>query len=148
MAFRRPESALVVIYDAASRVLMLQREDDPNFWQSVTGTLESDEEPVMTAKREVMEETGIDIDACGFELFDCRSVNQYEIRQQWQHRYTPECRFNTEHVFVLRVSGSESIKLTEHLSFKWLSKRAAIELAWSDTNKQAIEKFVPEKGPN
>ncbi len=38
MAYKRPESILVVIYARQSgRVLMLQRRDDPDFWQSVTG---------------------------------------------------------------------------------------------------------------
>lgn len=144
MTFRRPESALVVIYDVASRVLMLQRDDDPTFWQSVTGTLEPHEEPATTAKREVLEETNIDIDANRFDLIDCRSVNQYEIRPIWQHRYPPNCRFNTEHVFSLRVTGKETIALTEHLDYKWLPKQAAIDLAWSETNKLAIANFVPD----
>lgn len=42
MAYKRPESVLVVIYARQSgRVLMLQRRDDPDFWQSVTGSLEA-----------------------------------------------------------------------------------------------------------
>ncbi len=44
MAYKRPESVLVVIYAFSSRrVLMLQRRDDPGFWQSVTGSLDGDE---------------------------------------------------------------------------------------------------------
>ncbi|PVF13341.1 dihydroneopterin triphosphate diphosphatase, partial [Yersinia pestis] len=35
MNYKRPESVLVVIYAKSSgRVLMLQRRDDPDFWQS------------------------------------------------------------------------------------------------------------------
>ncbi|MEC7360158.1 MAG: dihydroneopterin triphosphate diphosphatase, partial [Pseudomonadota bacterium] len=37
MAYKKPESALVVLYDQHYRVLLLQRQDDPTFWQSVTG---------------------------------------------------------------------------------------------------------------
>lgn len=41
MNYKRPESVLVVIYaNSSGRVLMLQRRDDPDFWQSVTGSLE------------------------------------------------------------------------------------------------------------
>lgn len=41
MAYKRPVSVLVVIYaEDTKRVLMLQRRDDPDFWQSVTGSLE------------------------------------------------------------------------------------------------------------
>lgn len=39
--YKRPVSVLVVIYAQDSkRVLMLQRRDDPEFWQSVTGSVE------------------------------------------------------------------------------------------------------------
>ncbi len=41
MAYKRPVSILVVIYaQDTKRVLMLQRRDDPDFWQSVTGSVE------------------------------------------------------------------------------------------------------------
>ncbi|GAB2690548.1 dihydroneopterin triphosphate diphosphatase [Aliiglaciecola sp. 3_MG-2023] len=143
MAYKRPESALVVIFDQAANVLVMQRQDDPNFWQSVTGTLEPGELPLQTAIREVEEETGIDIALNHLEIVDCRSVNQYPIRQRWQHRYPPDCRFNTEHVFALKVQGNETIRLTEHLAFQWLPKHLAMEKVWSPTNKSAIEKFVP-----
>ena len=60
--YKKPESVLVVIYcQTTNRYLMLQRKDDPLFWQSVTGSMETDELPRQTAIREVLEETGIDI---------------------------------------------------------------------------------------
>ena len=44
MSFKLPVSVLVVIYaEDTKRVLMLQRRDDPAFWQSVTGSLEEGE---------------------------------------------------------------------------------------------------------
>lgn len=145
MSFKRPESALIVIYDSAGRVLVLQRDDDADFWQSVTGTLESDELPIQAAQREVFEETGIDIAAAGLQLIDCRHANQYEIRQLWRHRYAPEVTVNTEYVFSVCVRGDEEITLTEHLSYLWMSKADAIEKVWSTTNKIAIQQFVPDK---
>ena len=42
--YKRPVSILVVIYaQDTKRVLMLQRRDDPDFWQSVTGSVEEGE---------------------------------------------------------------------------------------------------------
>lgn len=42
MSFKLPVSVLVVIYaEDTKRVLMLQRRDDPAFWQSVTGSFGS-----------------------------------------------------------------------------------------------------------
>ena len=78
-AYRRPESALVVIYDRQGRVLVMQRQDDPEFWQSVTGTLEDGELAISTALREVKEETGIEIQKAGYQLTDHQHTNQYMI---------------------------------------------------------------------
>lgn len=143
MAFKRPESALVVIYDEDNRVLVLQREDDNEFWQSVTGTLEEDEKPVDTAYREVFEETGIDIAAGHFSLVDHQVTNQYAIRQIWRHRYPANCRYNTEYLFSVKVKSNMPISLTEHLSYEWLDKAAAVKRVWSETNKQGILDCVP-----
>jgi dATP pyrophosphohydrolase len=142
--YRRPESALVVIYDQRGRVLLLQRNDDNEFWQSVTGTLEPNEVPLQTAIREVKEETGIDIQTASYQLVDCQLTNQYEIRARWQHRYPPGTKTNTEYVFALQVSGDDEIKLSEHSDYLWLEKTQAMEKVWSYTNREAIFQFVPK----
>ena len=56
-----PESVLVVIHTIDLQVLLIERVDKENFWQSVTGSKDTLEESThATAVREVMEETGID----------------------------------------------------------------------------------------
>ncbi|MGO4892367.1 dihydroneopterin triphosphate diphosphatase [Flavobacterium sp. W21_SRS_FM6] len=142
--WRIPESALIVIYNMAGQVLVLQRNDDPLFWQSVTGTREQGESPLQTAIREVREETGIDITASNYQLVDCKQTNQYEIRSRWRHRYPPDVSTNTEYVFSVQVVNDQQIILTEHSAFSWLPKAQAIEKVWSETNKAAIERFVPK----
>lgn len=141
MGSKRPESVLVVIRDKDGRILVLQREDDPEFWQSVTGALEEDELPLDTAFREVFEETGIDLKADGYQLRDCGKTNRYRIRPRWQHRYPPGCTENTEYVFSATVRGDEEIRLTEHLSYQWLPVDEAVARVWSPSNKDAIATF-------
>ena len=51
---------LVVVYTAGRDVLLLQRREPPDFWQSVTGSLEPGESAIDAARRELLEETGID----------------------------------------------------------------------------------------
>ncbi|WP_340676521.1 dihydroneopterin triphosphate diphosphatase [Paraglaciecola sp.] len=143
--WRIPESALIVIFNNSGQVLMLQRNDDPLFWQSVTGTREVNETPIQTAQREVFEETGIDITALSYQLIDCQQTNQYEIRPRWRHRYPPDALINTEYVFALQVADEQRIILTEHSAFLWLSKPQAMEKVWSPSNKDAIQHFVPDK---
>lgn len=80
MAYKRPVSVLVVIYARdTGRVLMLQRRDDPDFWQSVTGSLEEGESTACAAQREVKEEVNIDISAEALSLFDCRRCIEFEL---------------------------------------------------------------------
>lgn len=151
MSVKRPESVLVVLYNEYNQVLVLQRMDDANFWQSVTGTMELSEVPMQTAAREVQEETGINLafdrqGEGGFlhHLMDCRLTNQYIIREEWRYRYAPGVTKNFEYVFCAQVPSHSKIILTEHTDYVWLSKYDAIAKVWSDTNKYAIEQFVPE----
>ncbi len=143
MKFKRPESVLVVLYDQHHRVLVLQRKDDPEFWQSVTGALEDGETPLQTAYREVAEEIGVILCPDANSIVDCASTNQYEIRPQWQYRYPPGATTNTEYVFRAQIPADSDIQLSEHLSYEWLPKSTAIAKMWSPSNKDAVDKFVP-----
>ena len=61
--FKIPQSVLVVIHTPALEVLLIDRADAANFWQSVTGSKDEEGESFEeTAVSEVAEETGID---CG-----------------------------------------------------------------------------------
>ena len=56
---KQPISVLVVLHDGKGNILLIERADNVNFWQSVTGSIEEDESLSQTAVREVWEETGI-----------------------------------------------------------------------------------------
>jgi dATP pyrophosphohydrolase len=142
--YRIPQSALTVVYNCAGLVLVMQRNDDPEFWQSVTGTLEQGERPIETALREVLEETSIDIIKSAYQLIDCQKINTYDIRDRWKHRYPPGTPYNTEHVFVVEVANDQCISLTEHSAYLWLDKTSAMNKVWSDTNREAIFLYVPD----
>lgn len=140
--YKRPESVLVVIYSQASgRILMLKRNDDPDFWQSVTGSLEEGESPKDTALREVHEEVGIDIVAEGLALVDLHYSVEFEIYQQFRHRYAPDVTRNLEHWFLLALPHERQVVLTEHSAYQWLDKSQAANLTKSWNNRQAIERI-------
>ena len=132
-----PVSVLVVIHTPALDVLLIERADSPGSWQSVTGSLDAEDEPLdATARREVLEETGID----GGLLTDWQCTNRYEIYQKWRHRYAPGVTRNTEHVFGLCLPAARPAVLSprEHLAWRWLSWREAAALCFSPSNKAAI----------
>ena len=132
-----PRSVLVVIHTPASEVLLIERADHPGFWQSVTGSLDREDEPLAeTARREVAEETGIE----GGVLQDWGLRNVYEIYPRWRHRYAPGVTHNTEHVFALEVPAGTPVTLAprEHTAFVWLPWREAADKCFSPSNAEAI----------
>jgi dATP pyrophosphohydrolase len=139
-----PVSVLVVIHSIALDVLLIERADSPGYWQSVTGSKDSDAEPLMhTAVREVAEETGIVIGSSlvpTTALRDWRLSNVYEIYPVWRHRYAPGVTHNTEHVFGLRVPAGTPVTLSprEHLQHQWLPWREAADRCFSPSNAEAI----------
>jgi dihydroneopterin triphosphate diphosphatase len=140
-----PISVLVVIYTASNEVLLLERKDHPGFWQSVTGSLDTlDEPPIEAAARELFEETGID--ASMLPPGSLQSMNQqiqYEIYPQWRHRYAEGVTQNTEHWFKLLLPNQMPVTLSprEHLAYQWQPIEVAATLCFSPSNQQAILKL-------
>ncbi|MGB4362006.1 MAG: dihydroneopterin triphosphate diphosphatase [Rhodoferax sp.] len=143
LTFKIPQSVLVVIHTPALEVLLIKRADVDDFWQSVTGSKDSPGEPLTeTARREVMEETGID---CGLnspladQLRDWELENIYEIYPGWRHRYAPGVTRNTEHLFGLQVPPGTPVRLSphEHTAYQWLPWREAAAACFSPSNAEA-----------
>jgi len=139
--YKIPESVLVVIHTSDMEVLVLERADRPGFWQSVTGSLDAPDEPLLlTAARELFEETGIVADGERIALRDWQLSNIYEIYPVWRHRYAPGVTHNTEHVFSVCVPRDIPILLSprEHLAHAWLPWLEAADRCFSSSNAEAI----------
>ena len=137
--FKIPQSVLVVIHTPSLQVLLINRADAANYWQSVTGAKDFEDEPLEeTARREVMEETGIDRTVGKLE--DWNLENIYDIYPRWRHRYAPGVTRNTEHVFGLCVPEGTPVTLNprEHTAYRWLPWREAADACFSPSNAEAI----------
>jgi dATP pyrophosphohydrolase len=159
--FKIPESVLVVIHTQELDVLLIERADKPGYWQSVTGSKDALDEPLIdTAVREVQEETGICIGGHSGEasrstvplanLRDWHLSNIYEIYPVWRHRYAPGVTKNTEHVFGLLVPRDIPVTLAprEHTAYLWLPYREAADKCFSPSNAEAILQLPRHTGTN
>ena len=143
--YKRPESVLVLVYTRQSDVLLMQRVDDPQFWQSVTGGLKTGELADTAAQRELHEETGIVAKHFDTIVTNHQYSSLFEISGVWRKRYHPDHTHNREHVFSVQLNNSVAVTLNnrEHSDYVWLSVDQALKRVTSPTNKQAIEHIVP-----
>ncbi|GAA5785066.1 NUDIX pyrophosphatase [Chitiniphilus shinanonensis] len=146
MTYKQPVSVLVLIHTRDLRVLLLERCDFADAWQSVTGSREGEESLAETARREVLEETGID--AAHYALRDWQCSTDYDIYERWRHRYAPGVTVNTEHVFSLEVPDGIAVRLAprEHRRYRWLSWQAAAEAVFSPSNAEALRQLPARFG--
>lgn len=139
-----PLSVLVVIHTPELEVLLIERAQQPGFWQSVTGSKNLQDEPWdVTAMREVAEETGIVIGSPAVPmdaLQDWAIENIYEIYPVWRHRYAPGVTHNAERVFGLCVPRNTPVTLAprEHTAWAWLPWQEAADRCFSPSNAEAI----------
>lgn len=140
MAFKHPESVLILIH-TDDQVLLLQRLDNDDFWQSVTGSLEPGETRFQAAERELAEETGLRL-GDEVQLVETGRRVRFEIYPRWRHRYRPGVTHNWEYEFYVRLSSPQQVQLTEHQAQCWLPLAEARERASSWTNKLAIDRLI------
>jgi dATP pyrophosphohydrolase len=125
-------------------VLIIERADRPEYWQSVTGSKDHLDEPLAeTAVREVGEETGIVVgtdEVPAEALLDWQHQIEYEIYPVWRHRYAEGVTRNTEHWFSLQVPRRVEVTLAprEHTAYLWLPYEEAAARCFSSSNREAI----------
>jgi dATP pyrophosphohydrolase len=135
---RRPESVLVIVHTHDARVLLLKRKTPFAFWQSVTGSLDPGESPAECARRELVEETGLDP---GDRLVDTGISRVFTIDPRWLHRYPPGTSENREYEWRLALDEPVDVRIDveEHSAWRWADIDQAIESVWSWTNREALE---------
>ena len=134
-------AAVIVKYNEGNKeILLIQRSSDdhwPNHWEFPRGKCDNgaNESIVSCVKREVKEETGLDIKVI-------RLIDQFQYLADNGERLTTCFNFLCE-----LVDENQKIKLSkEHQDFKWISEVGEAEMLVLPDQKKTIEKVLnPER---
>ena len=142
MPYKQPISILLIIHTPDLQVLLLERCDFAGAWQSVTGSCEADEPLIVTAQRELLEETGLAVAID--EIVDWQQFVDFEIFERWRHRYAPGVTHNTEHVFSVQIPEPCPVTIAprEHTQYRWTNCAEAIDCVFSPSNADALRQLA------
>jgi dATP pyrophosphohydrolase len=120
------------MHDGEAQFLLLHRVagDDPPFWQGVSGWIEADEHPHLTALRELREETSLEAEA----LF---SVDAIFDLYKWERGTVETIVPFAAHL----VDGADPILSDEHDEWQWATLSEALDLLPYEPQRQALRRI-------
>jgi lipoyl(octanoyl) transferase len=126
----------VVVHDGSRVLLLHRRPERGNFWQPITGSIDAGETPLVTARRELREETGH-----GGEPLDLELAQSFLIESQYLESRYPAPIVASEITFSATLDSTLPIRIDpdEHDAHGWFTFAEAYErIQWSD-DREAIE---------
>jgi 8-oxo-dGTP diphosphatase len=118
------------------KVLVVKRRNDfaSEIWADITGRMDQHEEPQNALKREVKEETGLDIEIVKF-------LNLF-------HMYRGEKKAENELIGIVywcKTKSNKVILSEEHSDYKWIRPEEALNLVEFESIKEDYRKFIKAK---
>jgi len=138
----RPESLRlikVMVHNGDHRVLLLHRRPERgNFWQPITGAIESGESALDAARREIIEETGT-----AGEPQDIGLIQSFMIESQFLSSRYPPPIIVSETGFAAHADAQVPIRMDaeEHDEYGWFTFEEAYgKIRWTD-DREALEQL-------
>jgi lipoyl(octanoyl) transferase len=128
----------VVVHDGDRILLLHRRPERGGFWQPISGTIEPDESPLATARRELVEETGHPAEPTPLDL-----TQSFLIESQFLEARYPAPIIASEVVFRASLDSQLPIRIDplEHDDWGWFSMAEAREkIRWTD-DREALERL-------
>jgi lipoyl(octanoyl) transferase len=138
----RPETirlVKVIVHDGERVLLLHRRPERGDFWQPVSGTMEEDESPIATARRELVEETGHAAEPAPLDL-----TQSFLIESQYLASRYPSPIIASEIVYRAELDSRVPIHIDtrEHDDWGWFTLAEALEkVKWTD-DREALERFA------
>lgn len=128
----------VMVHDG-ERVLLLHRKPERgNFWQPITGSIETGEQPLETARREIVEETGNVSEPRDIDLRQSFLIESHYLAARF-----PQPIIASEIGFAAQLDSALpiSVDAEEHDDFGWFTFGEAYErIRWTD-DREALERL-------
>ena len=104
-------------------------------WQAISGGVEDDETLIETVKREIKEETNLDVD----EIYQLSSTTTIPvINVTGEFTFGKNIYVVTEYCFGVHINNDEIKLSNEHRQYRWLSFKDAYNKLEFDSNKNAL----------
>jgi dATP pyrophosphohydrolase len=113
------------------------RRSDNGIWQGIAGGGEDDETPGQTARRELLEEAGIEaeIELIALDstaMIDAKAIGAYDFG---------DITTVPEHAFAVNVSGYDISISHEHSEYRWVDFDMAMSMLHWQSNRSALREL-------